>query len=179
MSDLLVIPEDEMTAEIDQAIRELLCACFPPDVSTFSVTRAWHNSAPAYSLIARQAQRIVGHVGVVIREISCGETPVRVAGIQNLAVAPDQRSRGIGPRLMTAAMIEANQRAIPFGLLFCIPELERYYRQLDWMRIDVQSTMLDATQGIVPIPGKNIVMVLPLADQSWPPGDIYLQGMDW
>ena len=179
MTQLTLVPEDEMTPELDRTIRELLCACFPPDVAFFSVARAWHNSAPAYSVIERREERIVGHVGVVVREIAVGGEPAVVAGIQNLAVAPDQRGAGVGPRLMTAAMTEAQRRGIPFGLLFCIPELERYYGHLGWTRLDITATMLDPEHGEVPIPGKNIAMVLPLAQQTWPVGNIFLQGMDW
>ena len=32
---------------------------------------------------------------------------------------------------------------------------------------------------LIPIPGKNIVMVRELAETPFPPGDLHLQGPDW
>jgi hypothetical protein len=60
-----------------------------------------------------------------------------------------------------------------------VPELERLYAALKWQRIDVAVTMRDSQGRSVPIPGKNIAMVLELAGRPFPPGDIDLQGTDW
>ena len=80
---------------------------------------------------------------------------------------------------MNAAMQEARRREIPFGLLFCLPALEKFYAALDWRTIERVVTMRDATGRTVPLTAKNICMVLPLAENTLPPGPIELCGRDW
>lgn len=211
---LQTLDEHDVPAATDAAIKKLLCECFPADAAAFSVSRYWHGTAPAYSLLhwkderppslklRRAARRfpsgrgeaaqgspggvgrVAGHVGIVIREVRCGRTratagkPALVAGIQNLAVAHELRGRGLSQQLMTEAMTEAVRRSVPFGLLFCVPELERLYASLGWRRTDVSVTLIENGKR-VPIPGKNIAMFKELAGKPFPRGDIDLQGMDW
>lgn len=176
---LELIEEVRMPPLVDAEIRRLLCECFPPDVPVFSQSRHWHGSAPSYSLIHRNGASIVGHVGIVLRRVLIGPLPVAVAGVQNLCTARPLRGSGLGWALMRGAMEEARRRAVPFGLLFCTPNLERFYASLHWYRIDVAVTMEGEQGGRVPIPGKNIGMVLPLGAALFPAGDIDLNGRDW
>jgi predicted acetyltransferase len=123
--------------------------------------------------------QVVGHVAVVVRTIWCGTTRVEIAGIQNLAVAPVMRGRGLASALMSESMDEARRRGIRFGLLFCTPDLGRFYAPLGWVRTDADISMLDEDGRSVPIPDKNIGMFLELTGESLPPGDIDLCGRDW
>ena len=177
---LKLIEEKDMSPAMDQAIRDLLCVCFPPDVAAFSKTRHWHGSAPAYSLVQEENNsRVVGHVGVVVREIRCGSAPLIIAGIQNLAVLPEWRRCGLGPKLMLDSMDAARRRGIPFGLLFCVPALEKFYQSVGWFTVHATAKMVDERGLYQPIPGKNICMAIRLASAPFPPGDIDLQGADW
>ncbi len=175
---LKVVEESGMCSSLDEAIRKALCECFPADASAFAKTRAWHGSAPSYSLVHREGERVVGHVGVVVREIAAGGTPVTIAGIQNFAVVPDRRGTGLSRRLMEEAMAEAGRRGISFGLLFCVPGLERFYTSLGWRTLDVRARMVFEDVEIE-IPAKNIAMVLALAAKPFPSGDLHLGGPDW
>lgn len=177
---LETIPEQELTRETDAAIRELLCRCFPPDVPVFSRTRHWHGSAPAYSVVDfAEDGRLRGHMGLVVRRILAGGRPALIAGIQNMAVAPEWRGHGISEAMMKAASDEARKRDIPFGLLFCVPGLEAFYARLGWRRLEVDARMDFEGHCGIPIPGKNIVMVSEWAGEAFPPGDLHLQGPDW
>ena len=178
-SKLELIEEPDMPPDIDAAIKKLLCDCFPPDVEQFSRSRHWHGSAPAYSVIYRDGGEVVGQVGIVLRTVQCGGVPVDIAGIQSLAVSPRIQGTMLAWALMKRSMREARNRGVPFGLLFCVPSLERLYSAMKWDRIDVVTTMRDEEGRIVPIPGKNIAMVQKLGDQPFPQGDIDLQGADW
>lgn len=174
-----IVNESDMTPELDTAIRECLCVCFPDDAAVFSRSRAWHGTAPEYTLLYRDGGQVVGHVGVIVREVRVGAELVRVAGIQNMAIRPQGRKSGLGAALMTTAMDEAARRGVPFGILFCVPELERYYARYHWIRRDVDVRMNFDGQRDIPIPGKNICMVKRLADRPFPEGGIHLQGADW
>lgn len=178
-SGLDLIEESDMPPEIDAAIKRLLCECFGPDAEEFSRSRYWHGSAPAYTLIHRDGDEVVGQVGIVLRSIECGGVSVDIAGIQSLAVSPRIRGGMLAWALMRRSMKEARKRGVLFGLLFCIPSLEPLYAAMKWERIDVITTMRDGEGRVVPIPGKNIAMVLKLAGRPFPEGDIDLQGPDW
>jgi GNAT superfamily N-acetyltransferase len=49
-----IVYESQMPADLDQRIRDGLCSCFPADRAVFSRTRAWHGSAPLYSVVLLQ-----------------------------------------------------------------------------------------------------------------------------
>ena len=171
--------EGDMTADLDARIKDCLCACFPPDRAVFSVTRAWHGTFPAWSLVEEEGGRVIGQIGIVLREIRAGGIPVMVAGIQNVAVLPDARGTGLGRRLMEAAMDAAAADGVAFGLLFCVPKLGPYYGAQGWKVNPVEARMDFEGRLAVPIPGKNICMVRELAGPVFPSGDIDLRGADW
>jgi predicted N-acetyltransferase YhbS len=104
---------------------------------------------------------------------------IMVAGIQSLAVAPQLRGTGLSSRLMAEAMEEAQRRGIEYGLLFCLPGLERFYASLGWIRTDEPVTMADETGQPVPLTQKNITMSIELSERPFPKGPIDLQGRDW
>lgn len=168
-----------MPAAEDEAIRQLLCDSFPADRESFARRRAWHNSVPAYTVVGRVDGRIIGHVAVVLRTITSRGVPVRVAGIQGVAIAPEHRGRGLSRQLIAEALDEAASRREPFGLLFCIPELERFYASMGWEKTHQPITMRDEEGHAVSLPHQNIGMFLSLAGESFPPGPLDLEGRDW
>jgi predicted N-acetyltransferase YhbS len=176
---LKVIEEDKMTPEKDAAIRQLLCGCFPEDAVIFRKTRHWHGSAPAFSLVEEGQGRINGHVGVVVRAITCGARELTVGGIQNLAVRPELRGSGLGRALAARCMIEAKSRGLMYGLLFCVPALRRYYESLGWFTVGAPVSMLDSQGVKSQLPAKNICLAMRLGSTPFPPGNIDLQGADW
>jgi len=176
---LTIISEPEVTPAEDALIRALLCECFPDEIPTFSHTRYWHNSRPTFIVIYPEHDRVLGHVSVVVREISCDGRPVTVAGVQNVAVTPILRGTGLSHQLMREAMEEAAKRDIPWGMLFCVPALERFYSSLGWQKIEARVTMRDENGHRVPIDPKNITMVKKLAGTEFSAEDIYLEGPDW
>lgn len=175
-----IIDESRMSPDADRAVKALLCVCFPADADIFSVTRYWHGSVPAYSVIHGSDEGTLdGNIAIVIREIRVGTQAVRIAGVQNMAVRPGTRGGGVGAGLMERAMTEARRRDVPFGLLFCVPELAKYYGRYGWKpRAEAVTMDYNGKTGI-PIPGKNICMTLSLAGLEFPGGDIHLGGADW
>jgi GNAT superfamily N-acetyltransferase len=179
-SDLIEIAEEsDLPPGLDQDIRDLLCLCFPPDVPVFSQSRYWHGTAPEFSFYRREAGKITGHVGIVRRTIRAGSSQITIAGVQNLAVAPNRRKSGLGALLMIRALAEARRRGIAFGLLFCVPGLGRFYSSLGW-KIQERAFFMANESGIQErIPDKNIGMTLTLSSEPFPPGEVDLQGRDW
>jgi GNAT superfamily N-acetyltransferase len=174
-----IVIESEISAELDREIRSLLCECFPADAGEFSQQRAWHNSLPAYSVIARDDGNLVGQIGIVQREVRVGGCLLLVAGVQNFCVRKSHRGMGLSRDLMRIAMAEAAAREIPFGMLFCLPELEKIYVPMGWTTNAAVVEMRDEHGSRTPLPDKNITMIADLTPQRFPDGPIDLMGRDW
>lgn len=177
---LEIIEEAGISPETDLALRQLLMQCFDAESNAFfSQSRHWHGSQPLYSVVGCVAGTRSAHVGVVVRRIRCGTTQVIVAGIQNVCVLPSCRGMKLGPWVMEAAMREAARRQVRFGLLFCVPRLERYYADMGWVTTPAPATMNLNGGPDEPIPGKNIGMYWSADGTPLPAGPIHLQGPDW
>jgi GNAT superfamily N-acetyltransferase len=175
------IQENDMPDTVDGEIRNLLCMCFPQDVTVYSYTRYWHGSAPAYSIICRAADRIciIGYIGVVIRQIACGQKQFTVAGIQNLVVHPRFQRKGIGTVLVKKAQFEALNRGISYGMLFCTQNLVKFYESMGWCVLKFPVMMENGSGEVLPVSDNDIPMVNVFTGISFPEGEVDLQGPDW
>lgn len=174
-----IVLESQMPADLDQRIRDGLCASFPVDNGVFSHTRAWHGSAPAYSVVMEKDGQVIAHVGVVDRTIRVGGIPLRAAGIQNVFVRPAFRGLGFCDQVMNASMAEALRQGFDCGLLFCVPRLAKVYAVTGWQTLGERTVIRVDNGQEVAIPDKNITMYLPLVRPEFPDGVIHLQGNDW
>lgn len=175
-----VIEEKAMPADLDQKIRSILVECFPHNTDHYSQTRDWHCS-PAWVVVATTPDGdVAAHCAMVEREVAVGGNQrVTVAGVQGFSVRPPWRKAGLSDRIMAISLTEARRRGIQAGLLFCLPTLERVYGRMGWRTARCRVTMLDENGTPALLPEKNIAMVIPLAIDAFPAGDIDLQGADW
>ena len=176
-----VINEENISPDMDKAIRETLVVCFPSDREHFQRHSWWH-CVPVFRVLGRDDRdSIVAHTAVVERSVTVGRnlSKVRVAGIQSFCVLPDYRGTGLSDRMMSITMEQANRRGFDTGLLFCLDRMETVYARMGWHKLDSEVYMRDDKEGKMPIPGKNITMFYPLGIRRFPPGDIDLAGTDW
>ncbi len=176
-----VINEENISPDMDKAIRETLVLCFPSDREYFQCHSWWH-CVPAYRVLGRDDRdTIVAHVGVVERSVTVGRnlSKVRVAGVQSFCVSPEYRGTGLSDRMMSITMEQANRHGFDAGLLFCLNRMETVYARMGWHKLDSEVYMRDDKEGKMPIPAKNITMFYPLGIRQFPPGDIDLAGTDW
>jgi len=176
---LSVIDERDMTPELDEEIRAGLCTCFPADAPAFSRARPWHGSAPEYSVVLQDGERVVAHAGVVNRTITVGGGPLRVAGVQSVYVLPEGRGKGLSAPVLEAAMEEAARRDFDCGLLFCVPSLQPVYARCGWQGLGPREVIRVEKGRELPIPDKNVTMFYPIRITAFPEGPIHLQGNDW
>lgn len=174
-----VVPENEMTDDLDRAIRNILVACFLKDADHFSNQRWWH-SPHQWSVLALTGDGgIVGVLCVVERTVTVGGSGLTVAGIGNVCTLPEWRGMGIADAVMATALAEAGKRSLDAGLLFCKPALEKVYARMGWKTVDGAVYMEDADGGMTTLPAENIAMSIPVAIEAFPAGDIDLRGRDW
>jgi predicted acetyltransferase len=178
--EIITLSETEIDPELDAAIRKSLCTIFPDGISTFSQTRAWHGSVSSWTHIIEDKGCIIAHLGVVDRSILIGDKPLHIAGIQGVIVLPEYRRKGLSDQLLIAAMEEAQRREFDLGLLFCMPILEKIYTRCGWRCLSRRNIIrVDENGDEKPLPEKNIAMEYPLQKNTFPEGDIHLQGNDW
>jgi len=205
---LCVINEQDISPELDRAIRETLVVCFPADREYFGRQSWWH-CVPIYRVFGRDDEgSVVAHVAVVERTVIVGpdlskppknrracptdkplgrRVKLRVAGIQSCCVLPDYRGTGLSDKMMSVAMAEAKRRGFDAGLLFCLDQLKTVYGRMGWSKLDAAVYMADDKEGKPAvhlagktlIPAKNITMFYPLKAKRFPAGDIDLVGTDW
>ena len=133
--NITLVNERDIGPELDKKIKDSLCLCFPDDRVAFSLSRGWHNSFPAWSLYSEESNRIISHVGVIDRNIRIGDQMVRVAGMQNIFVLPEFRGKGLCDALMKEVTKRAGELGYDYGLLFCIPVIEKVYEQCGWANL--------------------------------------------
>lgn len=175
----ILVEEAAVPAEADAAIREFLRTAFPRRAHIFTASRHWRGSVPAYTLLHRWEHSVVAHVGVVMRTIRAGTTPLNAAGLQNLAIAPVLRRTGLLQSMTRAALDEAARRNAQFGLLFCPPDQELFFTQRGWKRLRVGVVVTDEFGRPTPFRRHAIPLCISLAGDPLPPGDIDLQGPEW
>ncbi len=178
---LFVLNEEDISPQLDRAIRELLVACFPADREYYQRQSFWHSPA-VYRVFGKDDKSsIVAHTAVVQRSVIVGESlsKVRVAGIQSFCVLKDYRSTGLSNKMMSVAMEEGSKRGCDAGLLFCRKPLEKVYGGMGWRKLDAAVYMTDDKKGKTLIPARSITMFYPLRAKQLPAGDIDLAGPDW
>lgn len=176
-----VIDEEDISPDVDKAIREALVVCFPADREHYQHQSWWH-CVPVYRVLGRDDKdSVVAHAAVVERPVTvgCNSSKVHVAGIQSFCVLPDYRGTGLSNRMMSTTMEQASRRGFDAGLLFCLGRLETVYGRMGWQKLDSAVYMLDDKEGEMLIPAKNITMFYPLRTKRFPSGDIGLAGPDW
>lgn len=179
---ITIIQNRDVTPDIDQEIRNGLVECFPKDREFFSTQRSWHSEPEWIVCATADDGKVAAHVAVVERRVLVGreKTPVVIAGIQSVFARIPWRKTGLIDRVMDKAVEESRQRGLEAGLLFCYQVLaEKVYRKLGWMQLDVSIFMTNGSGEHVPLPEKNIPMVLPVCMKEFPAGDIDLCGWDW
>lgn len=180
MGTVQIIDESGLAPDLEASIRRMLVVCFPKDAAFFSQSRAWHGSAPSFSAVVVDGERVIAHAGVVERRVTAGGVPLDVAGIQNVAVLPEHRGTGLCRQVLGLAMDEALRRGLDCGLLFCEPKSVPLYARCGWLELpDLSVVRVDSDGLEKPLVEGNLTMWFPLAKQSFPAGAVHLRGNDW
>jgi GNAT superfamily N-acetyltransferase len=178
---LFVLNEEDISAQLDRAIREILVVCFPADREYFQRQSFWHSPAVYRVLGKSDKGSIVAHTAIVERAVIVGPalSKVRVVGIQGFCVLQDYRRTGLSKKMMSVAMEQGGRRGFDAGLLFCRKPLEKVYGNMGWRKLDAAVYMADDKKDKTLIPARNITMFYPLREKQLPAGDIDLAGADW
>jgi len=180
-----VIDENDLQADDDLQIRELLCLCFPDWAETFRHSRIWHSTPPIYSVVARrsakdrQAGQIIGHIAVVVRTITTTwNFRYNVASVQGVSVMPDNRGSGLARRLLHQALQEAANRGFLFAILYCKEFLVPYYTSQGWKLADDSVVMWNSRDLPISMQS-NCPMYYELKNVPFPEGPLDVHSPSW
>lgn len=176
-----ILDEADITDEIDRSIRASLVECYPKNREHFSRMRWWHSHQSWTVMAVESGGEVAAGLSIVERCIQVGEKglSLNIAGVGNVFALPRWRKKGVIDQIMILALKEARKRGLEAGLLFCIPPLEKVYRRMGWKKINTTVTMHDESGFDIPVPEKNIIMVVPITIETFPDGEIHLMGRDW
>jgi GNAT superfamily N-acetyltransferase len=172
-SDIVRVVEVEIAPKIREQLQRLLQACFPDYPS-----RSYYKLPPHVRYLAISGEMVIAQVGVELRMIRVGESVFRTFGVVDLCVAADQRSRGLGSRLLTEVTDHARRNGIDFVVLFADDDRiylrngwEHVGNRCRWVRIHEHKTLGLATEAL-----SDAMMVRAVGDRAWPEGDVDLLG---
>ncbi|MFV6028809.1 GNAT family N-acetyltransferase [Streptomyces sp. NPDC056264] len=116
--------------------------------------------------------RLLAHAGLLVLPLSVGGSRMDVVGLGGVAVAPDQRGRGLAARVVGGALQHARTLGPAFALLFCRPDVSGLYARLGWNEV-ADEVRVEQPDGPAPMPLRT--MWFPLQEGSrWPEGPVRL-----
>ncbi|MEU4236871.1 GNAT family N-acetyltransferase [Actinoplanes sp. NPDC026619] len=166
-------PEAEIGPELHRSLQSLLGACFPgyPERSYFKIP-------PHFRYVVTAAETVQAQLGVELRVIRVGDQILRTFGVVDLCVRDDQRGQGVAGRLLTELTGYATTCGMDFVILFA--DDDTLYRRHGFTRVDNPLTWVKIndhhTIGLAESVTPHELMVRPVGDKTWPPGETDLLG---
>jgi uncharacterized protein len=157
------IAEQDLRAEDDRQIADLLARCFKTDFggrSYFMTRHHWRH-------VIRDGGQIIAHMGVQLRSMRLGGRLITVAGLSDVASDPAHRGKGLAATLLQAAIQRAKDSPADYFLLFGTAGL---YAGAGFRKVSNSLTYLELTgakTAQVRQEGAESLMVLPLREAAW------------
>lgn len=129
----------------------------------------WH-------VLVHEGADVVAHVGLVRTHVNAGNERVEVGGYGGVLTKASERGKGHARAALDVADAKLREWHVPFGFLFCRPELVAYYAALGWQEL---AEPVEVRQSSGPVMFPKRAMVKLLADQPWPGGAVRLEGLPW
>lgn len=128
--------------------KPLFAAVWPPEVRT---TLSWAHvvfaNAQQRVLAWNDADQLVCHVGIHLRQAKWDGGAVRIGGIGGVITRQDSRNKGRASAAMRVAVAHMKENdGADFGLLFCEPHNFAFYRGLGWRQF-IGQVFVEQPQG--------------------------------
>jgi predicted acetyltransferase len=131
------------------------------------------HGTPAFILILRISERVIGHLAAYRREVIIGGETSRIGMIGGVAIAPDYTRRGHSRALVEQAHAYLKEEAIPFSVLFAYEP--RVYASSGYKLMQNETRFLDVDGA-----WKTFVfrgsMYAELSEKRWPNQLLDLRG---
>ncbi|NNF15302.1 MAG: GNAT family N-acetyltransferase [Gammaproteobacteria bacterium] len=153
------------------------CALFGWDNDVFQAARYQLEWQPktAHLLLYDDAS-LASHVGLLQHRVVVDEQSYRVGGVGGVVTLPHQQGKGYASALMEEACRRMAAWHVDAGLLFCRPQLQKFYSRRDWTMVTAPVTVHQA-ERIIEMPVQAMVKPVNLA--AWPSGPVHVPGLPW
>lgn len=159
------------------ALRAMSQAVYPPDDINAGPSKNIEWARPEWCVRVHAEGELVSCVGVVIRDATHQDRPVRIGGICAVMTHPAARRKGHADAGMRRAIEFFREEGVDLGLLVCRPHLLDYYGRRGWSQFDGE--LLVRQRGERSLFTHNRVMTLPVGKDAPTTGSIDLCGPPW
>jgi len=171
--DVQRVEEFELTAEEEQAIRQLLGSAFSvyPD-------RTYYKQQPDFRYLCWEQDTLVAHMGIEHRTINNAGQLLRIFGVADLCVQKAYQHRHIGSLLLSELSLLGQKNGIDFVVL--IASDQQLYLKNGFLPVDNTCRWLliseHATLGVAQRHIESALMVKPLGKKRWKNGVVDFLG---
>ena len=156
------IPEWALAQADEQEIATLLARCFDTDFGG----RSYFQTRQHLRLVHRRGP-VVAHMALQFRAMRLGGRLITIAGLADVATAPEWRGQGLAGHMLQTAIAEAKASPAAFMLLFGTAGL---YAAAGFRTIDnplIRVEMQGAVTGQICREPSHGLMMLALRDTNW------------
>lgn len=166
------LPDAEVTAELDGALRALLSRCFTDPC--FAHQRFCHEMPQHRWIILAENGEPAAHLAAHDKFIGAFTGDLRVFAVAEVCVHPDFRGRGLVRDLIAAAHAWARAQEFPWAMLFGEPAV---YASSGYLKISNPIRRFSPRRSAWEASPMASAMTCPLSDApAWPQGEIDLRG---
>jgi aminoglycoside 2'-N-acetyltransferase I len=172
-------PVIELSKAERDALKALTAAVYPPEVVATSPGCSLQWAPSTWSvLVWTEEGQLIAHVGIVTREGTLDDVPVKIGGVGGVKTHPQAQGRGYATAALRRAAASLNaEHHVAFSLLVCQEHLLPFYGRLGWLPFP--GRLVVEQPGGPMVFATNRSMVLPGLHPAPQKGVIDLQGLPW
>jgi GNAT superfamily N-acetyltransferase len=122
--------------ELDPERREQIDRAAWVEFEKYAIVRETDWAEADWTFLGFEQQELVAFFNLVDRVVRFDDTPVRVAGLNNMVTLPAHRGCGHASRLLSEAQPRwFDEFGFDAGLLLCADALVPFYERLGWRKI--------------------------------------------
>lgn len=168
------IEDAVVDAALDWQLRMLLAVCFTKPCDAVFRDRRYFHEPPRWRWFVRgSSDELIAHIAVHDKQIGTATGAVRIAGIAEVCVHPQQRGRGLVRELLASAHPWLAAHDIPVAMLFGD---KKVYASSGYQTIANPIRYQNSETGVWSVEPSDWAMVKPLRDFDWPMGVVDLRG---
>jgi predicted GNAT family N-acyltransferase len=165
----------ELPADLRKKRAKLLLEEFGLSGQNDAAGSTW--KTPEWVLGASTDGDLVGHVSICHADMRVGSQVIGVGGIGHVVTARPWRGTGIGTLCIERAMEFIRDRVkVKFALLGCNKQLVPLYERFGWRLVNARRIFEQPT-GTKVWPMET--MICEFSKDSWPAGEIDMNGLPW
>jgi GNAT superfamily N-acetyltransferase len=177
MPRLEIVPETTLPEALLTEIFDRYQQVFVRESAT---AEGWIEHAEYRLLVYGESGQWVCTLEIHQRTILVGGIEIQVGGIGGVLTLPQYRGQGHAERAMRRAVLFIRDELhLPFGVLFCFPNLIDYYERLSWEHINADLVYRDSTGAMRTFTDNMGAMVYLTGSELFPPGLVDLNGYPW